>query len=326
MHQHLTINEYGQFIGISGNRLVIKSNKEVKEYALNRIKSIQVAKGGMNLSADAITKCAVRGIKIFIMDFKGEIVSCLSSVKQHAVVKVRQNQFEFLKTSGRAILSAKVIHGKIRNQRSTLLYFTKHHKNPLIDKTAQQLKLLSIQVKYKNWIDCKDWRPVLLGFEGQAARLYWSCMANCGLMPFDFKSRVSRPAIDIGNKALNYGYAILASYVWNAIINAGLEPYAGFFHSKRAGKPSLVLDLMEEYRSWLVDRNIIKYREILTGSNSLDIRTRKKIINSIHRTFQTKYHYKKKKMRLESILQRQVYILAGAFSTDKKYKAYYFKW
>ena len=326
MHQHLIINEYGQFIGISGNRLVIKNNKETKDFALNRIKSIQIAKRGVGLSTDVITNCSTRGIKIFVMDFKGEIVSCLSGAKQHAVVKVRQHQFEFLKSSGRVTLSTKIVHGKIRNQRATLLYFKKYHKNLLIEKTAQQLKLLSIQVKDKHWSHCKNWRSVLLGFEGQAARLYWNCIAHCSLMPVDFKYRVSRPAIDIGNKALNYGYAILSTYVWNAIVNAGLEPYAGFFHSKRAGKPSLVLDLMEEYRSWLVDRNIMKHRDMINNSDSLSIKTREKIIKSIHKTFQAKYHYKKKKMRLESILQRQVYVLVGSLSEDKKYRPYYFRW
>ena len=326
MHQHLTLVKYGQFIGVSGNRLVIKDNKDIKEYALNRLKSIQIAKSGVSFSSDVITKCAVRGIKLFVMDFKGEIVSCLSGTKQHAVVKVRQNQFEFLKGQGRALLSAKVVHGKLRNQRATLLYFKKYHKNHWIDKTAEQLKSLARQVKEKKWSKYNEWRPILLGLEGQGASQYWQCLAHCNFMPEDFQARIGRQAIDVGNKALNYGYAILSSYIWNAIINAGLEPYAGFFHSKRAGKPSLVLDLMEEYRSWIVDRNIIKHREILRGQASLDVKTRSKIINSIHKTFQTKYHYRKKKMRLESLLQRQVYNLAGALSEDKKYRPYYFRW
>ena len=326
MRQHLTINEYGQFIGVSGNRLTVKSEGNLKEYPLNRLKSVQIAKRGVSFSADVLTTCALHGIKVFILNFKGEIVSCLSGTKQHAVVKVRQKQFDFLKNPDRASLSAKIVHGKIRNQRATLLYFKKYHKNSVIDNTSQQLKSLTDQIQNKNWIKYIKWRPILLGLEGQAANLYWKCIASCELMPSSFKNRVGRQAVDAGNKALNYGYAILSSYVWNAIINAGLEPYAGFLHAKRAGKPSLVLDLMEEYRAWLVDRNIIKLREALNHSVNLDIKTRGKIINNIHKTFQTKYHYKKKKMRLESILQRQVYILAGTFAEDKKYRPYYFKW
>jgi CRISPR/Cas system-associated endonuclease Cas1 len=48
------------------------------------------------------------------------------------------------------------------------------------------------------------------------------------------ENRIGRQAQDVGNKALNYGYAILTSYIWNALLNAGLEPYCGFFHTTRA--------------------------------------------------------------------------------------------
>jgi CRISPR-associated protein Cas1 len=48
----------------------------------------------------------------------------------------------------------------------------------------------------------------------------------------------------------------LITVIWNALLNAGLEPYCGFLHTTRAGKPSLVLDIMEEYRAWVVDRTV----------------------------------------------------------------------
>jgi CRISPR-associated protein Cas1 len=56
---------------------------------------------------------------------------------------------------------------------------------------------------------------------------------------------------------LNYGYGILYGNVWGAILNAGLEPFAGFLHVDRPGKPSLVLDLVEEFRQPVVDRAIL---------------------------------------------------------------------
>jgi len=328
MHAHLTLTEYGQFIGIRSECLTVKEGNAVREYPLNRLKSIQIAKQGVSFSSDVVIACASRGIKFFLSDFKNEIVSCLSGTQQHAVVRVRQKQFAFIGGCGTAMLSAAVVEGKIKNQRATLLYFKKYHhdKADTIDKTAAQLNAIARQVNVKKWGDYARWRDILLGLEGQAAALYWRCLAEAGLMPADFTGRVGRQARDVGNKGLNYGYAILTSYVWNALINAGLEPYAGFFHVQRAGKPSLVLDMMEEYRAWAVDRNIIKHRGILRSKGELTPIIKKKIIGGIHKTFSAKYHYRKRKMRLESILQRQVYNLAGVFSGDKKYKPYRFRW
>src|SRR5439155_51969 len=61
------------------------------------------------------------------------------------------------------------------------------------------------------------------------------------------------------NASLTYGYGILYSQVWGAVLNAGLEPFAGFLHVDRPGKPSLVLDLTEEFRQPVVDRAVIAH-------------------------------------------------------------------
>lgn len=328
MHAHLTLSEYGQFIGVTSECLTVKHEGLTREYPLNRLKSVQIAKRGVSFSSDVIIACANRGIKFFIQDFKSEFIACLSGTGQHAVVKVRQKQFKFIESEKVRQLAPIVISGKIKNSRATLLYFKKYHqdKGVIIDKVAEQLNDSYGQIKNKEWQKFDKWDAILLGLEGQAATAYWQCLVESNLMPDDFKNRIGRQAQDIGNKALNYGYAILTSYIWNAILNAGLEPYCGFFHTVRAGKPSLVLDIMEEYRAWVVDRNIIKLRSQLNGKSDLTPTIKKKIITDIHKTFNTKYHYKKRKMRLESILQRQVYQLAGHFSEDKKYKSYRFRW
>jgi CRISPR-associated endonuclease Cas1 len=74
-----------------------------------------------------------------------------------------------------------------------------------------------------------------------------------------FAGRSHQGATDAVNAALNYGYGILTSHVWGAVMNAGLEPFAGFLHVERSGKPSLVLDLMEEFRQPVVDRPILSW-------------------------------------------------------------------
>ena len=69
-----------------------------------------------------------------------------------------------------------------------------------------------------------------------------------------FTTREHQGAADDVNALLNYGYGMLYSQVWSALALAGLEPFAGFLHVDRPGKPSLVLDFIEEFRQPIVDR------------------------------------------------------------------------
>lgn len=95
---------------------------------------------------------------------------------------------------------------------------------------------------------------------------------------------------------LNFGYAILSSYILNAITNAGLEPYLGFLHQKRPGKMSLVLDLMEEYRAWVVDRVVIKLREQYKNKQYIDTKLKSILISEIQATIAKKYIYNGKNL------------------------------
>ena len=166
----------------------------------------------------------------------------------------------------------------------------------------------------------------LFGLEGKAAVLYWNILISLSLLPNDFECREGRGANSMTNKALNYGYAILASFLLSAVDNAGFEMYAGFFHVDRPGKPSLVLDLMEEYRAWVVDRVVIKLRSRLACIKEFDASIKKAISDGIYQTMATKYSYNKKKVKLENIIQRQVYRLSGVISEKGNYKGYSFKW
>lgn len=82
---------------------------------------------------------------------------------------------------------------------------------------------------------------------------------------------------------------------------------------------------MEEYRSFVVDRNIIKLRFKLQKSKDFN-KVKKDVASNILSTIHKKYKYNHKKLTLESIIQRQVYKISGYFSGNNKYKSYIFRW
>lgn len=328
----IAISEYGHSIGIRGARLVVKEKGEViLEQALSRVKSVLIAKGA-SISSNCILELTVRGIKLFVTDFKGEIVSCLYNTNNHGSVHIRKNQFKYIASTLAQELAAEFIIGKIKNQRAVLKYYAKyksehtHHVSGIMQTTAQSLESLQKRVKGIDWKTEGNWRNRLLGFEGIAAAQYWQTLAQSQYFPEDFRGRTGRHAKDIVNKAINYGYAILSTVLMNALINAGLELYAGIIHSDVPGKPSLLLDVMEEYRPFVVDRAIIKIRHIFFNHTELSASIKKRIISEIYANLQKKYLYNKRKIMLESIIQRQMYKLAGVFCGTKNYRSISFKW
>lgn len=330
--KHINITSRGSFLGVSKELLVLKEGKElVKQWPLRRIRTIRLMGDGMSISTNLLSECAHYGIAVYIFDFRGRPLTQISGAHQHAVVELRKHQMKAVDSEVVSKIAAKIIYGKVRNQRATLLYYAKawseepNRANFLID-AASEIDRYAQIIRKMEWASRVDWQSALLGYEGSAARVYWQTIKEQGLMGFDFPGRTGRDADDVMNSALNFGYALLTSFVWTAVTQAGLEPYLGVFHANRPGKPSLILDIMEEYRPWTVDRIVMRMRGRLLENRSLTESTKKELVARIHSQWAKSYPYRKKRVRLEAILQRQVYRLCGEFAGNKSYQPYLFRW
>lgn len=336
--RHLTITSVGRSLHLADGLLQLREKGAViAEYPLNRLRSVQVAGRGVSLSSNLLVDLAARGIPLFIIDYRGRPIVQISGMHQHAVAELRRKQIYFLDTTKVVNVAQAIVRGKIKNQRAVLLYFAKGMRKEaettaalLID-AASQLAELARTLQRKGSVEIakeevESARAECMGYEGRAAAIYWRALREAKLLPHDFPGRTGRGATDIGNQCLNLGYVILTSHVWHAVTLAGLEPYLGVYHLTRPGKPALVLDLMEEYRPWVVDRNIIKLRHQLNAAGKINTEIRKAVIGAVHATMLARMPYRGKKIRLSAILQRQVYRLCGVFHSQKQYKPYIFKW
>ncbi len=218
------------------------------------------------------------------------------------------------------LLARKIVTAKIKNQRAVLNHLGKYHRYATLESAAESLHENVVKAGHAKDID------VLLGFEGASANGYFQALREAALFSSSFQRREGRGSQEINNAMLNLGYAVLSSYILNSIVNAGLEPYLGVMHGKRPGKMALVLDMMEEYRAWVVDRAVIKLRAQSEGETFLSQKLKKNLISEIQKTCAKKYLYRGKKHKLEHIIQRQIYRLCGHFYGEKTYKPYLFKW
>lgn len=268
--QDLIADEFGSHIGKYSERLKVTKQKEVLAQApLLHLESVTVANSGVSISAEAIRACTERGIPIHFLSSSGTPYASLYSAGLTGTVLTRRAQLEAFRDLRGVRLALAIAEGKIENQSRLLKYVAKYRKetDPALH---QELRLLSGEVldhiEELHAIDylaprehytVDDIRPQLLSAEGRAAQKYWRAFKLLVPEALGWPGREGRGARDPFNSALNYGYGILYSQVERALVLAGLDPYGGFIHVDRPGKPSLVLDLVEEFRAPVVDRTIL---------------------------------------------------------------------
>ena len=318
--KHIVINNYGYFLGLKSNRMIVKKGDEIiNEYPLNRLKTIHISSTGVSLSSDLIFALSVRGIKTFFNTYNNH--AALHSLYEHKNVIVKKSQYES-EINGKGIeLARHIILGKIKNQRSTLLYasrkFIKESYIDIIYKLDELIDMLKNKVEIDN--------SYILGIEGKAADIYFNGLKKLNLFPETFFIRTKRYSSEITNISLNYGYVILENFIYKALINAGLDPYFGVLHSLRSGKPSLVLDVMEEYRSFIVDRNIIKMKGRLETVKKFET-IKKEVASEVIKSISKTVKYNGRSLSVESVIQRQIYKISAYLCGNKKYKSYIFRW
>lgn len=164
----------------------------------------------------------------------------------------------------------------------------------------------------------------LRGFEGSGAVNYWKCLGQ--VADVENFERVTKGAKDLINASLNYAYAILYGRVQYALILAGLSLHISFLHVVDNNKPTLVFDMIEEFRSYIVDRIIFamfsKNQKLEIKNGLLTKATRQKISKEIYEKLATYTTYRKKSMKLENIIISQAYELKNSILEDKKYKPF----
>ena len=142
--------------------------------------------------------------------------------------------------------------------------------------------------------------------------------------------REHRGATDSVKAMLNYGYGILYGNVWGAVLNAGLEPFAGFLHVDRSGKPSLVLDLVEGFRQPVVDRAVLSAvnlgAHIRIENGLLDKDSRARVAERVLERLVAHERYCGKEYQVRSIIQMQARKLASFFRGGPAYRPFRFKW
>lgn len=289
---------YGHVVRKKGDRLEIWSPEKddakaakggtVMEVRLREISQVNLY-GGVEITSPALAELMSRGVPVLYFTnggwFKG-----VSLGHTHKNVELRIKQFAWAADRRKSLSIARFqIFGKIKNCRIQI-----RRNDPEVPRQVlDRLDKLSKDASNASSMD------KLLGIEGAAAEAYFSRLGHMlkGDQGFAFQNRNRRPPKDPVNAALSYLYGILAKDLFVTLLAVGYDPYLGFYHQPRYGRPALALDMMEEFRPLIADSTAITLfnnRELSEGDFfkaqlgvSLMPRAKKKIIESYERRMET---------------------------------------
>jgi len=335
--KHLIADQFGSHVGKYSQRLkVTQKGQTLAQAPLLHLEEVSVLSRGVSVSADALEACCERGIPIFFIDALGTPYASVYSAGLTGTVLTRREQLRAFDDWRGAALGLAVAAGKIQNQSITLKYFSKTRKDT---PTGEALRLAAIEVlDYLAWLDrlngehIDDLRGSLLAAEGNAARRYWEAVQLILPEGYNWSGRQGRGALDPINSLLNYGYGILYGQVERALVLAGLDPYAGFVHVDRPGKPSLVLDVIEEFRQVAVDRVVFglaarKFSVEQDKQGRLSDDTRRTYAEHVISHLEAKVRYEGKRYPLRHVMQMQSRRLAAFLRGDRGiYEPYKAEW
>jgi CRISPR-associated protein Cas1 len=324
----LIADQFGMIITKHSERIQIRQNGEVVAQApLLHLEHVIVAGRGISISADALEACVERGIPVHFLSQRGEPYAAVYAAGLSGTVIARREQMLAFCDARGIHLGREFARGKIANQASTLKYFAKNRRETYPE-IAKQLEELAIEVQsIGDRLDrlegegLDEVRGELLAAEGHAARLYWAGARLITPDEYGWEGRTGRGAVDPINALLNYGYGILYQQVQRAIVLAGLDPYAGFIHTDRPGKPSLVLDLTEEFRAVSVDRVVFGlaargFKVIQEQDGTMALETRRAFAGHVLEHLESGVRYQGKRFPLRAVIQMQARGIAAYLRGD----------
>lgn len=243
------------YLSKDGLNVVISVNQnEIFRIPIHNIEQI-VTFGYVGASPGLMKLCADSGVSLTFLSPQGRYIS-RSQGPTRGNVLLRKAQYRYSDEPEFSLhLSRLFIGGKIFNYRNILRRFIRDNgEDADLEKAAESLLRCKKNVLNSESIDS------IRGVEGEAATCYFGVLSHLLLNQkedFIFTGRNRRPPKDPVNAMLSFVYTLICNDMTAALETVGLDPYVGFMHTLRPGRPSLALDMMEELRAYLGDRLVL---------------------------------------------------------------------
>ncbi len=232
-----------------GRLLVTKDDELLMRVPLARVSHV-VLVGNIGVTTPAMIALLAAGVRLSLMSPTGQLRGRLLPPTDKNL-PLRHQQYTRAQDAAFCLEVARaIVVGKLRNQRTLARRLCLSH--PGADPASVQLMTGAI----KKALRCKG-MDELRGAEGMGARGYFAVLRHAVPAAWRPAKRLRRPPPDPMNALQSLGYTLLTQDLMAACEVVGLDPYDGFFHADKYGRPALALDLMEEFRSVIVDSAVL---------------------------------------------------------------------
>ena len=248
------------YVGRDGARVHVKAGRvlvdapgslpatSVPKNSVTRI----VLSGNVGLSAGARSWAMRSGVDVVCLSRRGSYQGTLIGANRGTHASRLLAQVALTGDHERRVrLAASLIGAKIRGQIHVLTRIARRDEAVHVADTTAHMHAWRRSLAGARTLD------EVMGIEGACSNAYFDALAACVPADVTFDGRSRRPPRDLPNAALSYGYAILLSECVGALHAAGLEPSLGIAHAPTDKRPSMALDLMEQFRPLLVDQTVM---------------------------------------------------------------------
>ena len=254
----LYVTTKGSYLAKEGESVIVRVEQQTKlRVPIHALGSV-VCFGRVSMSPQLMAFCGQRDVGISFLSEKGRFLARVEGPETGNVLLRREQYRRSDDRMASSEIARTMVIGKIANAR-TLLQRRLRDGVPaeseprirtVVKRLAHQLSLLGESLDL----------DTVRGIEGDASRAYFGVfdeLITNADDSFRFSGRNRRPPTDNVNCLLSFLYTLLTHDLRSAIESVGLDPQVGFLHRDRPGRPSLALDLMEEFRSPIADRTAL---------------------------------------------------------------------
>lgn len=326
----LYVTTQGSYLAREGETVKVLVEKENRLQVPIHTLSGVVCFGQVSMSPFLMGLCAERDVSVSFLTENGRFLARVQGPVSGNVL-LRREQYRWAddveKTTA---VTRSVLIGKICNCRSVLQRGIRDHNDKLNDDFLSQAvgRLNQILAHLQGQLSLERLR----GYEGEAGKTYFSVfdqLITSRKEDFFFQERSRRPPLDRVNCLLSFLYTLLMHDVRSALESVGLDPAVGFLHRDRPGRPSLALDIMEEFRPFLADRLALSlinlcqvkaggFRQMESGAVLMDDETRKTVLVMYQKRKQDEimHPFLKEKMSVGLLCHVQAQLLARFIRGD----------
>lgn len=244
----LYVTEQNAILRKTGDRLIVEKDGEVLlDVPCLKLDTVLLF-GNVQFTTQAAAELLDHGIEMALLSTHGRLRGQLTPPKAKNVY-LRVAQYDLHRDDAFCLaLAREIVAAKIESSAAVLRRYRENHPEALDLTQIDALAPLARSGADATSLDS------LRGIEGTAAARYFRLLPALVPESFAFEGRNRRPPRDPCNALLSFGYVLVATEIQALLDAMGYDPYIGFYHQLDYGRPSLALDLLEEFRAPLVDR------------------------------------------------------------------------